>query len=434
MGLELQLVGAYPKTAGLIRRAHQPPQKWLEQAARWFEQNAGDALEGATGYQLGPNTHALGVSLHPASQHVEITAGVGGRVEVSAKTSTTGPGFHAYVCDILKRLGRDLNVSWSEVGDETGYFASGDFAAVEREMFNWLGQVAAAVLEHVDRGYTGLAVSMPTDYSFQHDGAIGSVMGPRSAQWLREVRDNPVRGGDMFPWRQQSTGAAYHRGRAAALMWTEVRWVKPFTDAQGKLLESILTSLEKAHALDSSLDYPWREWAEIATLLGKPVPSHVSSAAAEATGDLVGYRRRDVTARPVGEWSIDVPGCFDATYSTNGDAWQTTDGTSRYVFFSEFILGARKAGPVQSADELVSELAIPGDGNPVRELKHQTDRVIGRAKLFDRSTVSQPKLELTGITAVPGRVALCRIECPPRHLEWAEATWRSVTHPTVEVT
>src|SRR5687767_6918268 len=217
MGVGLQLTGTYPKTKGLLRRFHQPPREWLAAAQAWFAQIAAETFEGAGEYQVGPNTFGLGISLHPASENIELTCGEGGNVEVSIKTSTAGPGFHAHVCDLLKQFGPATNVTWDHVGDDTGYFTTGDFASVEREMFRRLGQVAAALEEHVRNGYSELAVSMPTDFSFHHDGAISTVMGPRSAQWLLEVLDNPARGGDMFPWRERGTGAGYHLSRALTL-------------------------------------------------------------------------------------------------------------------------------------------------------------------------------------------------------------------------
>ena len=51
--------------------------------------------------------------------------------------------------------------------------------------------------------------------------------------------------------------------RALCLMWTEVRWRAPGSDAERAVIDEALRALRKAFPLDPSLPYPWREWHEL---------------------------------------------------------------------------------------------------------------------------------------------------------------------------
>src|SRR4051812_39896471 len=70
----------------------------------------------------------LWLGLHPAEERIEISTTGGGRVVVSARTSGAGPGYHAFVCELLDAVGARLDVRWQgpdptgQTGDETGYF------------------------------------------------------------------------------------------------------------------------------------------------------------------------------------------------------------------------------------------------------------------------------------------------------------------------
>ena len=69
----------------------------------------------------------------------------------------------------------------------------------------------------------------------------------------------------------------------------------------------------------------------------------------------------------------------------------------------------------------------------IRKIEHRGERVIGRADILDLSeTGKPPQHQLSGVMAVPGRVCICTIDYLPDDAAWAEATFRSINHPTVE--
>ena len=229
MGVGLDVTGRFRK-AGVLSRTPSP-QKCLDALEDWFKREAADLWLGSHRGQVEQGLPALAVNLHPAAESLQITAAAGGRVTIGIKTSTVGPGFHAYVCDTLRRAGGELNIEWNPAdpaagtGDPTGYFA-----AIRREMLGWLQDAVRRLIELIATDHRRMALSLPPDVSFHHDGVLATAMGPRSQQWLREVADSLARGTDVFPWWEQGIGAQFHLGRAITRMWTEVRWREPLTE------------------------------------------------------------------------------------------------------------------------------------------------------------------------------------------------------------
>src|SRR5262245_38326120 len=136
MGVGLYLQGRYRASA---KKSKDPAGAWLERVADWLDNDVGGDKFWGNFFkqcQLG-TTHddepALFVAIHPAGEEVEFIVPEPGRVIVSAKTSTVGPGYHTALCKLLRWFGKDLKVSWNPAGedddssqDETGYFFTGD--------------------------------------------------------------------------------------------------------------------------------------------------------------------------------------------------------------------------------------------------------------------------------------------------------------------
>src|SRR5262249_5508523 len=173
-----------------------PPvaEKWLSDVADWISQNCQETLVYARQGQDSESRPTLFVSLHPSAEDVEFVGEAPGRLIVSAKTSTTGAGYHICLCDVLKRLGSDLHVTWEPPdekegsGDETGYFHGRDAEAVIDEMYRWLGHLAQVLLEEMGDECRSFSVSMPLGPLFEwDDDHVLTPMGPRAVSWLQAV-------------------------------------------------------------------------------------------------------------------------------------------------------------------------------------------------------------------------------------------------------
>lgn len=434
MGVGLSVTGRCPVVAD-------EAEGWLVRVRSWLEGNAGEPLESVRPGRDDADRPAVIVSLHPCAEDVEIAVPGPGRVSISAKTSTVGPGYHAFLCDLLHRLGGDLDVAWeapdeeSGTGDETGYFHTGDRGALEGEFLRWLRGVARLVADGLGRDYEWMTISMEIGHHYHHHGPLVTPMGPRDPRWLAEVAEDPARGIDLFPWWSAGIGAPFYLGRAVARMWRDVRWRAPLADDEGRLLMDVHLDLARAYRLDATLDYPWREWHELMDLIeahfgyveraGADVEAEVHRRAATgpaATAPLIGYRRRPVRIDLTDGWSIEVPGDMAEDWDEEG-LWIARDA-GRAIFFKSYSL-SRDDGSRPCAGDILDGLTLP-DG---RRLDHRDEEVIGRAVLTAPDEDEDPAWQLIGHHVVDGGLAACNIIFGDRdECEWAIATWRSLGH------
>lgn len=376
---------------------------------------------------------ALQVVLHPTAEAVEFVAWDPRTLVVSAKTSSVGPGYHIYLCELLQKLGSALGVAWDPPdaerasGDDTGFFHSGDRGAVSGAMLEWLQSSAKRALEILDRGYDGLGLSMPADSQFQHEMAISTVMGPRDRAWLERVAEDPCHGVDVFPWWDEGLGATYLLGRATCQMWTDVRWREPMSADEKNLLRQVIRLLGQAYRLDPNLQYPTREWREILGLLGIEDPSVDEAEQRRPVppdAPKIGYRRLPVRAQLAEEWTITVPGSFATRYEEDGRWTAFESGRSVSVLCQASKAQDGSPAPVEELLQGVREI----EGDP---LDFRGERVVGLARI-----VPSPEGEgwlLTGACAVPGSVAMCSISFRDEaRRPWAVATWQSLDHPASE--
>lgn len=348
--------------------------------------------------------------LHPAAEDIEFTL-EGGVVLASAKTSTVGPGYHAFVCDVLRELEDHLRLEWTaegDEGDETGYFESDDRDALEAEMLSWLQGLCNLLAERIAEGATGFLISLPTDNVFDFDEAIATPMGPRDLAWIEAVRKDPRKGIDVFPWWEPGMGAEYARGRALTRMWTEVRWREPVNEAEQDLLEDIDADLSEAS--DSSLDLPWAEWAEIARLLEQDDPT---SGRAEGLRPTIGYRRRPVRTSLPGGWTIRIPGEMSTEVDEQGTFSAYTPG--RTIWMSSFRIGNPETPTLTAAQTLPRRTP---DGQPIELPELAADHAY-RASI---GTTSEGDPRLTLEIALPHRIAVFTFVLDDEEdLDWAKS-------------
>ena len=131
----------------------------LEQVAAWLEGHEEEPLMLCHRGANDAEQPTLFVHLHPCAEEVEISVPAPGVCAVAAKTSTVGPGYHVFVCDLLHALGKQFRLDWDEpdgdsddaeeekaddeaIGDETGYFFHREPGILRQEMLRWLSALA----------------------------------------------------------------------------------------------------------------------------------------------------------------------------------------------------------------------------------------------------------------------------------------------------
>lgn len=397
------------------------------------------------------------VQLFPVAEPLEIETGPGGRLRLTTKTSNVGPGYHRWLCQVIRRLGEELEVEWLDYnedhdpGDETGFFFHGDAAVVDAEMLKWLEAVAGQLEQFGDSGMLGLQLNLPINPTFEHPGDVLTPLGPRSMDWVRRVKRDPRAGIDIFPWWEEGTGAALRLNRALARMWETVCWRAPIDEEESDLLLDIHNDLAAAYDLDPTLPFPWREWAEVIDLLEEDEAAEelnphmvetIREFAARVPADQprVGYRRGNLRASLPGRWSISLPGSMAHTEDSDGN-WGAIDA-DRQVWASVLSLSTPDNIPVPREELLEALTALDqeegeaatggspgpsaGSATPAHHL-HEQDHVTGVAHFTRHDDADEPYWELTGRAAVDGQALVLTVLIPSAtDKEWALGVWNSV--------
>ncbi len=437
MGVGLQLTGTYPQSASGETAAD-----WLERVAAWFERHEEEPLMLCRVETNDQDESGLFVQIHPCAEEIEFRVPEPGVCGVSAKTSTVGPGYHIFLCDLLTAMGKQFRIQWDEPatdgesGDETGYFHRRDPAAVRHEMLHWLSAIARVVLENCKDDTAGIRmVSMPLDYSYPDQTGILTPLGPRSQQWFEQVVAAPEQGIDFFPWWPEGIGSAFFLGRALCRMWQEVRWRTPVTDDEGELLMDVHLDLERALHLDRGAAMPWREWHELLGYLneyfGYAEFHHDESvealieqrAAAEPRGPLIGYRRGLVRTSLAGGWSIAIPGAMAEEWEENGETWSAWHG-GRTVWFTCWVVRGEDDETVDAREILATRPPWTEEGDA---FEHAEGALVGRAVFSPYEEDGQPMWNLKAYSAIDGAFALCNVFLSDRNdLDWALNVWKSL--------
>jgi len=273
------------------------------------------------------------VSLHPGAEPANITL-YKSMITVVIETGTMGAGYHAAVVDWLDEIGR-RGVSWRPDDDEffdcTGYRANRDFDALALGMLIHAQNEVIAIAEKAETGTAAASgerfnLWMPIEPQYAHSDhdLLNTPMGPRTREWVERAASDtgteglagaaggPTIAGELFIWQRRGIDAVVMKNTAIALMWLDVPWCEPTTDATCEMYTNIRTLLAKAHELDPTLVLPWYEWNEITDLSEEadPLPQSLRARARPAPARPIGYRRGGITLRPLPQMVMQVPGSF----------------------------------------------------------------------------------------------------------------------------
>jgi hypothetical protein len=411
---------------------------WLAKCAVWFE-GVGDTVLDARLARDAEDKPVLLVVLHPAAPPAEVRLGASGRVRVSAVTTPAGPGYHAYLCDLLRQFAEDFDLAWEppdHAADPTGYFNHRDRAATEERFLDWLGSACAVAAVRP----APTSVGLPAGHGFHFPADVLTPLGPRSPQWLAAIAEDPTRGRDFFAWWAPCPNAAFYRNRALARLWCDFPWRRPLTEAEGELADQIANDLATAFKLDPAAELPWAEWLELlgtieADTEGFTVTPSDRVLSVELwkragpppapSSPRIGYRRYPVRVGLTGGWSVRVPGDFAREWEDDRTwtAWSLT----RTVWFHA--LGFTKPdGSRPSAAEAVDvgRRSLP-EGEPVAGIDR--DGVRGEAVFGPTDEDGRTVWRLSGVAAVEGQLVVCNVYAEdPADRDWVVETWQSLRH------
>jgi hypothetical protein len=362
-------------------------------------------------------------SWHPAEEGLSIDLHADGRMTAWAKTNTVGPGYHAFLVELLDRIAAQWGVRWNwdeaaaaGEGDECGYALARDAKRLQAQMAGWLHTVAGVLFEH--RGAENLFLCMPIGPLPRLPGFVGSPMGIWSESRLRQIAENRDAAGaaspDFFPWWTPGFGADFWSGLARVGVWCDVAWVGPRDQNERDTLRRVLdydrraAALDPAHALDASL----RD--ELHWLLDRGAEIELPHREGP------GYKRLPTRhCLYGGPWSVEVPGHFIEHVLNDGNNLQYV-GDRRAVYVSSLSITSADAS-LPPAAEL---LETAGRGEPA-DLSWTQDAIIASARWEDDPADSAR--HLYAAFAVDGQLLLLTISNEiGASRDWAEAVARSV--------
>jgi hypothetical protein len=439
MGVGLFLTGTYASDV-----VGQSADDWLEQVAAWLESHEEEPLMLCHRAANDAEQPTLFVHMHPCAEEVEISVPAPGICAVVAKTSTVGPGYHIFVCELLHALGTQFQLEWDEpdgdedTGDETGYFFKRNPALVRQEMLRWLSALSRVVVENCRDDEVNIRMlSMPLDYSFPGHAGIVTPTGLRSPQWFEQMVETPERGIDFFPWWPEGVGAAFFLGRAMCRLWQEVHWRTPITEDEGELLMDVHLDLERAYHLDPGSAIPWREWREMLDYLNEyfgyaefqheeGLEDEIKRRADEIDPDAprIGYRRGPVQVMLTGDWSIVIPGEFAEEWEDSGETWSAWYG-GRTVWVTSWSVQGENDETL-SPSEILDSRSWPAEGEG-KIIQHEDGALLGRAVFMECVEEEQTVWNLKAYSAIEGNFALCNIYLQDESdLPWALEVWKSL--------
>jgi len=384
---------------------------------------------------LNRDEEGLHIQLHPAGEPIDVALDAHGHVVFAGKTSTVGPGFHAAAVDLLDGVAVrcDLTWQWSdpagELGDETGYQESRDFAQLQAAMIEWLQSTARLVLdlEHGEWAHVGLC--MPIGINVIGDYFAVSPLGYWSRDWLEQVAEEPVSGPDhlgaaFFPWWKREIDAGFWLNAGKVLCWTDLSWSPPRTEAERNRYQLVLDCFEEARKLDAEVSLPDREIGEIGSLL----LHEGMDRAPERLG--IGFRRGLMRRPLTGGWTIALPGYFHPVDEEDGEVATYTFG-DRTVRGSSFVATADQPG-IDPAEQLVREKRAEHEGvGPTIDIDE--GGLIGFASVEDAEEDGESYRFLRGMAGRGEHLCVLTVAfTEPADQDWAIGVWRSVSLPPEE--
>ena len=260
-----------------------------------------------------------------------------GKLCVSARTNSAGPGYHAYLIDLLDGIG----IAPLKVEDETGYYQDRNFTLLQEEMTNWLKVLGGNILEMSEDGENkNLAVSLSTDWYPVTEGFTNCPLGHFEKDFFKRMMNGEDTGSEFFIWWNRPQDAAFFKNCAMNLIWCENNWLPPETDPEANIIAATLGCLEKAYALDPGLGYPLAEWSELAQLWktkGYEPMSDALERLRSSSGDIgeprCGYKRGQIIQNIRG-WHLTRSGMMHYEQDENSDIWWDDDLTIRTSIIS----------------------------------------------------------------------------------------------------
>jgi|JI10StandDraft_1071094.scaffolds.fasta_scaffold00394_7 hypothetical protein len=371
------------------------------------------------------NETNLYATIHPCEETVDFEL-AGETLICSAKTNSVGPGYHAYLIELIEKLGSGLGIKWNwnlEEGeeyyqDETGYHEHRNYDQLQFEMLKWLN---ALCRNFDEEGGKQLMISLPMGSPrMKLDYFAVSPIQIWEREWFNKVanlvpEDLHWAGKEFFVWWNKQPDALFYKHTGIALLNVECPWHFPADDKEKKILSTIDQCFEQARKIDPFIELPDEDW--------NTVKNFLSESETDIPQTEYGYRKHLMTFDLTDNWLIDLPGTM----------YRGEDGNT--IIFYDHIFTVRSIAygiTKKNSDADYAEHFFDNNENAGAEVLYSETELAGKAIVYyalDKEANSEYWI-LQGVRVKNDKFMLSTICFPTdEYKEWAAQTWNSLRNP-----
>ncbi len=372
----------------------------------------------------------MSVVLHPAAEPVEFTFDAKHNLVCNAKTNTAGPGYHAFLVELLERAASNCNFRWQcdqqgDYLDETGYWQQRDFHLLQGEMVHWLQVLSGALLEQDAQQHFQLCLDMNLVGKIAGNYFAAYPLGYLSRDWFERVKQADwvmVRefAQEFFPWWGQGMNANMWLKRSLVYAWCEIPWHAPANAHEKAIYRSASCCFRKARELDSSLIFPEDDLSELETFATQSFPSTLPP---REQG--IGFFRFANNWSLAGGWRINLPGYWYAEFDEeNGHVFWFGPHTVR---ISTMAIKDKDGTPLAASAMIVPFISRKDPANG-EIIKREKDDMVGVLQVTQRVDNGVACQTAQGCWAMDGLICVVTIISEDlTDRDWALDIWQKIS-------
>jgi hypothetical protein len=367
--------------------------------------------------------NAFYVTVHPCEETVNFEF-VNGNLICSAKTNSVGPGYHAYLVELVEKIGTELQIQWIwhlEEGeeyylDETDYYSHRDFKQLQFEMLKWLKALAKSFTEEGENEQC--MFTMPLGYPrMKRDYFAVSPIRIWTRELFQRIAESEIKdlewaGREFFIWWNKTDDEYFYTKTGIALLNVECPWHFPADEKEKKLLLIIDNCFELSKKLNPQIDLPLTDWITVKSFLDEKET--------DIPDTDFGYKKHLMTFDLAGKWMIDLPGNLYYAVDENTEVYYDHERNIRSICYTR---------NDDKTDQEYADGFFKNKDNAGTEFLTSGTNIAGKAIVFyaiDKE-IEQEYWVLQGVKVKGDKFVFSTICYPGEdYKQWAIDTWNSI--------
>ncbi len=364
---------------------------------------------------------SLFIVLHPSETMVEFIWHPTHMI-CRAQTCSVGPGYHAYVVDLIIKLGKEIGITWTWPTPEEGnpylknrYFKPGDFGKLQEDMLHYLKHVCN---QCIALGSGQNRINFPIVYPPLVDQFFAaSQLQKWTKEWIYETASAEERkleqaGSTFYIWWDKDATVNFYKRSGIAILNIDCYWRFPDDEREKRTFQLIDACFKKARQIDLSIDLPEEDWGTIR--------QYMSGNEVDIYDTEFGYRKGKMTFTLAFGWKINLPGYF--YYTVNEKA-------EEIYFFDEFDI--RTFSYFLTDEEKNNDAFLANYFG--KEIKNGTEVITSENGIAGRAIINPHHFDdkemwiLKGVKVLEDQCLICGIGYPTEaEKEEAVKIWNSI--------